>query len=173
MPSSFSSLPPLHPVFRIRDILVRIRILGSVPLTNGSGSVQINYWSGSWRPKNIRIRIRKTGCITVLSCTIEQFRWDKRDGLCRVSIFCCRSIWRQEKSTICVTFRSIGAKDDLILGLYEFKIVCWAQRMPSCAMANLQCFGYGSGLDSDSVRSVDPDSESGIRIQDGKSDPQK
>jgi hypothetical protein len=25
-------------VFRIRDILVRIRILGTVPLTNGSGS---------------------------------------------------------------------------------------------------------------------------------------
>jgi hypothetical protein len=25
------------PVFRIRDILVRIQILGSVPLTNGSG----------------------------------------------------------------------------------------------------------------------------------------
>ncbi len=46
-------------VFRIHDILVWIRIRGSMPLTNGSGS-------GSGRPKNmvirwirIRIRIRK------------------------------------------------------------------------------------------------------------------
>jgi hypothetical protein len=39
------------PVFRIRDIFVRIRILVSVPLHNGSG-----------RPKNVRIlRIRNTG----------------------------------------------------------------------------------------------------------------
>jgi hypothetical protein len=33
----------LSPVFRIRNILVRIRILGPVPLTNGSRSS-----SGSW-----------------------------------------------------------------------------------------------------------------------------
>jgi hypothetical protein len=48
----------------IRDILVRtrmrIRILGSVPLTNGSGC-------GSGRPENIRIiriRIQNTGAFT-------------------------------------------------------------------------------------------------------------
>jgi hypothetical protein len=39
-------------VLWILDVLVRIRISGSVPLTNGSGS---------GRPKNIRIRIRNTG----------------------------------------------------------------------------------------------------------------
>jgi hypothetical protein len=52
-------------LLRVRDILVRIRmrmgILGSVPLTNGSGC-------GSGRPKNIRIRmgikIRNTGTFT-------------------------------------------------------------------------------------------------------------
>jgi hypothetical protein len=33
------------PVFRIRDILVRIRILRSVPLNNGSGSMQIILFS--------------------------------------------------------------------------------------------------------------------------------
>jgi hypothetical protein len=43
------------PVLRIHDILVWIRIRGSMPLNNGSGS-------GSRRPKNrwIRIRIRNT-----------------------------------------------------------------------------------------------------------------
>jgi hypothetical protein len=44
-------------VLWIRDILVRIRILGSVPLYNGSGC-------GSGRPKNVRIlriRIHNTG----------------------------------------------------------------------------------------------------------------
>ncbi len=44
----------LYAVLGIRDILVRIRIPGTVPLTNGSG-----------RPKNIRIlriRIPNTGC---------------------------------------------------------------------------------------------------------------
>ena len=49
---------------RCRDILVRIRIRGSVPLTNGSGvrSLPRNNGSGSRRPKNlwIRIRIRNT-----------------------------------------------------------------------------------------------------------------
>ncbi len=50
-----SSGPQLHDknvckaMLQIRDILVRIRILGSVPLTNASGC-------GSGRPKNIRIR---------------------------------------------------------------------------------------------------------------------
>ncbi len=46
--------PQFEPVLRIRDILVWIRIRGSMPLTNGSGSR---------RPKNIliRIRIRNTG----------------------------------------------------------------------------------------------------------------
>jgi hypothetical protein len=39
------------PMLGIRDIFVRIRILGFVPLTNGSGC-------GSGRPKNIWIRIR-------------------------------------------------------------------------------------------------------------------
>ncbi len=42
LPPSPSSLTHFYPVLRIRDILVRIRmrilILGSVPLTNGSGS---------------------------------------------------------------------------------------------------------------------------------------
>ncbi len=48
-----SSEPQLHDknvwkaVWRIRDILVRIRILGSIPLTNGSGS-------GSGRTKKCR-----------------------------------------------------------------------------------------------------------------------
>ena len=37
-----------------------------------------------------------------------------------------------------------------------------------------QCFGSGSGLDPDSIRSMDQDSESGccIQIQEGKNDPQ-
>ncbi len=52
--------PRSRAVLGMRDILVRIRmrtrILGSIPLTNGSGC-------GSGRPKNIRIRmrIRNTG----------------------------------------------------------------------------------------------------------------
>jgi hypothetical protein len=33
--------------FRIRDILVRIRILGSVPLTNGSGTRSVRPTKGS------------------------------------------------------------------------------------------------------------------------------
>jgi hypothetical protein len=54
-------------VLGIREILVpirmRIRILGSVPLTNRSGC-------GSGRPRNIRIRIRET-------CTFSSFFKDK------------------------------------------------------------------------------------------------
>ncbi len=53
-----------EPVTRIRYILERIRILGSVPLTNGSGS-------GSGKPKHIRIlririqmQLRNTGKFT-------------------------------------------------------------------------------------------------------------
>jgi hypothetical protein len=34
----------LKAALRIRDILVRIRIRGSVPLTNGSGSCHFRYW---------------------------------------------------------------------------------------------------------------------------------
>ncbi len=49
--------PAFCPVLGIRDILVRILIRGSVPLTNGSGC-------GSGRPKNVRIRIRNTGAFT-------------------------------------------------------------------------------------------------------------
>jgi hypothetical protein len=49
-------------VLRIRDILARIGICGSVPLTNGSGPRTDG--SGSGRPKNIRIRIRNTGILT-------------------------------------------------------------------------------------------------------------
>ncbi len=39
----------------------------------------------------------------------------------------------------------------------------------------VQCFGSGSGLDPESIRSLDPypDSEFRIRIQEGKIDPQK
>jgi hypothetical protein len=39
-------------VLRIRDILVRIRIRGSVPLTNGSGSCYFREWT-SRRQQNI------------------------------------------------------------------------------------------------------------------------
>jgi hypothetical protein len=49
--------PDQYAVLGIRDILVRIRSLGYVPLTNGSGF-------GSRMPKNIRflrMRIRNTG----------------------------------------------------------------------------------------------------------------
>jgi hypothetical protein len=54
---AFLSHGGLSPVLGIRDILVRIQILGSVTLTNGSGSGM---------PRNIRIlrirmRIRNTG----------------------------------------------------------------------------------------------------------------
>ncbi len=49
------------PMLGIRDILARIRILKTGPLTNGSGC-------GSGKPKNIRIwiwmRIRNTGTFT-------------------------------------------------------------------------------------------------------------
>jgi hypothetical protein len=41
----FSNSPFPRPVLRILDILVRIRILGSLPLTNGSGC-------DSGRPQN-------------------------------------------------------------------------------------------------------------------------
>ncbi len=43
----------LNPVLRIRDILVRIRIRGSVPLTNGSGSGSCCFrqWPSRWRWK--------------------------------------------------------------------------------------------------------------------------
>jgi hypothetical protein len=44
----------------IRDILVRIRILGVVALTHGSGC-------GFGRPKNIRIGIQNTGTFTSFS----------------------------------------------------------------------------------------------------------
>ncbi len=46
-------LPLFLAVLRIRDISVRIRILWSAPLSNGSGC-------GSGRPKNIRMWIRNT-----------------------------------------------------------------------------------------------------------------
>jgi hypothetical protein len=60
------SLNIILAVFRIHDISVwiRIRIRGSMPLTNGSGSIPLTSGSGSGRPKNswirIRIRIRNT-----------------------------------------------------------------------------------------------------------------
>ncbi len=51
------------PVLWVRDILVRIRILRSVPLTNGSGRESARPMR-SGRPKNIRIQIRNTGTFT-------------------------------------------------------------------------------------------------------------
>ncbi len=55
-----------------RDILVRIRILGSLPLTNGSGC-------GSRRPKNIRIpRIRIQMLMILNTCTFTSFLKDKK-----------------------------------------------------------------------------------------------
>jgi hypothetical protein len=52
------------PVLGIRDIWVWIRILGSVPLTNGSGRGR-----GSGRPENIRMwtRIRNTSTMCILN----------------------------------------------------------------------------------------------------------
>jgi hypothetical protein len=41
----------LESVLRIRDILVRIRIRGSVPLTNGYGSWYIRQWPWRWQLK--------------------------------------------------------------------------------------------------------------------------
>ncbi len=39
-------------VFRIHDILVRIRIRGSMPLTNGSGSCYFRHWPSRRQQKN-------------------------------------------------------------------------------------------------------------------------
>jgi len=50
------TLVGVKPVLGIRDILVRIRIPGSVPLTNGSGSKRAK----NIRFLRIRIRIRNT-----------------------------------------------------------------------------------------------------------------
>jgi hypothetical protein len=55
--SGSETLIYLELVLRIRDILERLRILGSVAMTNGSGC-------GSGSHKNIRIRIRNTGTFT-------------------------------------------------------------------------------------------------------------
>jgi hypothetical protein len=57
----------LYPMFRIRDIFVRIliRILGSVPLTNFSGC-------GFERLKNIGIRVRNTGtCLSFFKAVLR------------------------------------------------------------------------------------------------------
>ncbi len=42
---SLQAVLPVYPVLRIRDILLRIRILGSVPLTNGSRSRSCSFLS--------------------------------------------------------------------------------------------------------------------------------
>jgi hypothetical protein len=62
----------LQPVLGIRDILVRIRIriLGSVPLANGSGSESVPLYlmdPDPGDPKNIQIRIPNNGCSSVMS----------------------------------------------------------------------------------------------------------
>jgi hypothetical protein len=63
--STQSRIPDPDPQHWLRncDILVRIRIRGSVSLTNGSGAGSVPYTKGfrSGRSKNIRIRIRNTG----------------------------------------------------------------------------------------------------------------
>ncbi len=41
------------PVLRIPDIMVRIRIRGSVPLTNRSGSCYFRQWSSRWQQQKI------------------------------------------------------------------------------------------------------------------------
>jgi hypothetical protein len=51
----FKHLGQRTQVFRIRDILVRIRILGSVPLINrsGFGSCSFRQWPPSGQQKNL------------------------------------------------------------------------------------------------------------------------
>jgi hypothetical protein len=72
-------------VFRTRDILVRIqmriRIHGSVPLTN-------EYGCGSGKPKNICIRIQNTGTFTH-SSKIKVIKKSQNSNKSRVCILFC------------------------------------------------------------------------------------
>ncbi len=52
-PSELRQWSEQRSVLRIRDILVRIRIQGSVPLTNGSGSGSCYYWPSRRQEKTI------------------------------------------------------------------------------------------------------------------------
>ncbi len=49
--SNYAARPPVPAVFRIHDILVWIRIRGSMPLTNGSGSCYFRHWPSRYQQK--------------------------------------------------------------------------------------------------------------------------
>ncbi len=70
----------IPPVLRIHDILVWIRIRGSMPPTNGSGS---RFGSGScffhhWPTRRRQKILKKFLCILIFECTFTSFVKDKK-----------------------------------------------------------------------------------------------
>jgi hypothetical protein len=118
----------LPAVFRIHDILVWIRIRGSRPLTNGSGS-------GCMRPKNmwiriwIRIRIRNTGCWFSRCCWLCLHLLPLRSllllaGVCLLQVASLMLLWSLHLlcHCCCITAGNFAVAGYFVLGVVEVHV---------------------------------------------------